>query len=256
MSAQASKRDAGSPYRWAVRYAQLPEPAELLASAALLLDLDGTLLEIAPTPDSVVVPPDLPELLRQVSARLKGALAILSGRELAVLDRLLAPLRLPAAAEHGRVLRRWDGQVEIVSAPELPEHWLGVARALVAQRPGTLLEPKPHGFAVHARRVPQALSEIEGVIRDLVAEDPRFELLPAAMAVEVRPRGVDKGTALRSLMREAPFAGRRPLFVGDDVTDLDAIAAARAMGGWGLRMGEGLRTPAELRAWLRRLVEA
>ncbi|MCS6879274.1 MAG: trehalose-phosphatase [Geminicoccaceae bacterium] len=232
----------------------LPDPAEVRAFGTLLLDLDGTLVEIAPTPHTVVVPGLLPGLLARLARRLDGALAILTGRPLDDLDRLLAPVRLPAAAEHGLVLRRRaDGEIETVPAPEPPAHWLRAAHALVARRPGTLLERKRAGFAVHARLAPEALAEIGRLLAGLVAEDPRFELLPAAMAFEVRPRGVDKGGALRSLMKEPPFVGRRPLFVGDDVTDLDAIAAARALGGWGFRMGEAVATPADLRSWLERI---
>ncbi|MFQ3623872.1 MAG: trehalose-phosphatase, partial [Acetobacteraceae bacterium] len=180
-----------------------------------------------------------------------GALALLSGRPLEALDGFLAPLRLPAAAEHGLVLRRSGRSTpEPVAAPAVPPAWREAAQALAAATPGALCEQKSHGFTLHARAVPEALPRLGEALRELLAGHPDFRLLPAHMAWEVKPRAADKGTALVALMQCPPFAGRRPVFVGDDVTDEDAIAAARALGGEGYRVEESFGDPAGVRAWL------
>lgn len=233
-----------------------PPPGEILRHGALLLDFDGTLVEIAPTPDAVSVDPALPTLLGGLCDRLGGALAIVSGRPLDTLDAFLAPARLPAAAEHGVVLRtRADEPPEVISVPAVPEAWRAHAAALAASVPGAIYEPKPHGFAVHARRVPEAMGRFEGELRALIGDDEQFLLLPAHMAWEVKPRAADKGTAVAALMARVPFHGRMPVFIGDDATDEDAIAAAIALGGVGMRVNETFDDPAGVRAWLARLAD-
>jgi trehalose 6-phosphate phosphatase len=234
----------------------LPAPGEVLRRGALFLDFDGTLVEIAPTPDAVRVDPALPGVLAALHRHLAGALALISGRPLETLDAFLAPARLPAAAEHGVALRRHgDREPEHVDVPSVPAAWRAHAEALAAQVPGALYEPKRHGFALHARRVPEAMPRFEAALRALIADDERFLLLPAHMAWEVKPRAADKGTALAALMAGAPFRGRLPVFIGDDVTDEAAIAAAEALGGVGLRVDESFGDPAGVRAWLARLAE-
>lgn len=221
---------------------------------ALFLDFDGTLVEIAATPDAVRVDPALPGLLAALLARLGGALALVSGRPLEALDALLAPARLPAAAEHGVSLRAAaDAPPEHVDVPSAPAAWRARAEALAAAVPGALYEPKRHGFVLHARRVPAAMPRFEAALRHLIAGDARFVLLPAHMAWEVKPRAADKGTAVTTLMARAPFRGRAPLYVGDDVTDEAAITATEALGGVGLRVAEAFGDPAGVRAWLARL---
>jgi trehalose 6-phosphate phosphatase len=217
----------------------------------LFLDFDGTLVEIAPTPDAVRVDPALPSVLTALHDRLGGALALISGRPLDTLDAFLGPARLPAASEHGVVLRVTAGAApEEVDVASVPQSWRAQAEALAAAVPGAIYEPKRHGFALHARRAPAAMPRFESALRDLIAEDERFLLLPAHMAWEVKPRAADKGTALATLMDRAPFRGRTPVFVGDDVTDEAAIAAAEALGGVGLRVDEAFGDPAGVRAWL------
>jgi trehalose 6-phosphate phosphatase len=234
----------------------LPAPGELLRRFALFLDFDGTLVEIAPTPDAVRVDPALPAILSSLHGRLGGAVALISGRPLDALDAFLAPVRLPAAAEHGVALRRHgDGQPEHADVPSVPDAWRAQAEALASRVPGAIYEPKRHGFALHARRAPAAMPTFEAALRAMIAQDGRFLLLPAHMAWEVKPQAADKGTALRALMACAPFRGRTPLFVGDDVTDEAAIAAAAALGGMGLRVGEAFGDPAGVRAWLAGLAE-
>ncbi len=226
------------------------------ARAALLLDLDGTLLDIAPTPDSVQVPPALPDTLRRLSTRLGGALAIISGRTVAEVDALLGAAAPAVAGEHGGALRRAPGTaLERPDLPAAPQAWRDAAQRLVAAHQGALLEHKPRGFVVHYRLAPEAGPTLHAALAALLADQASFDLMPAHMAWEVRPRGADKGTAVAALLRAAPFAGRLPVFIGDDVTDRDAIAAAIAQGGTGMLVADAFGTPAGVRAWLATVAE-
>jgi trehalose 6-phosphate phosphatase len=232
-------------------------PTVLAHETALLLDVDGTLLDIAPTPMSVVVPPALVDALRALRARLGDALAVITGRPIEQVDALLGDVPYAVAGEHGGVIRHAPGApLERASLPHPPEIWLRAAAELVATHPGAMLEEKERGFVVHYRAAPEAGPAIGGALSALIdAHDVAFQLMPASMAWEVRPRGADKGTAVEALMRQPPFAGRKPLFVGDDVTDEDGIRAARALGGEGLRVPESFGTAAGVRAWLQGLAE-
>ena len=221
------------------------------AQAALLLDLDGTLLDIAPTPDSVQVPQALPATLRTLATRLGGALAIISGRTVAEVDALLNAVPPAVAGEHGGALRRAPGAaLERPDLPAAPQAWRDAAQHLVAAHPGALLEHKPRGFVVHYRLTPAAGPALHAALAARLAGQTAFDLMAAHMAWEVRPRGADKGTAVAALLRAAPFAGRLPVFIGDDVTDRDAIAAAIAHGGTGMLVADAFGTPAGVRAWL------
>jgi trehalose 6-phosphate phosphatase len=222
-----------------------------LDRAALLLDLDGTLLDIAPRPDAVVVPTGLPEVLLALRRRLGDAVAVVTGRPVETVDALLGDAVFAVAGEHGGAIRHRPGQpVERPPQPSPPLVWLAAAERLAAAHPGVLLERKARGFALHYRAVPDAGQELRRVLEDLLAGSERFELLPAHMLWEVRPRGADKGKAVVTVMDCAPFRGRLPVFIGDDVTDEDAIAAAAAMGGAGLRVQDAFGEAAGVRAWL------
>jgi trehalose 6-phosphate phosphatase len=222
------------------------------ARTALLLDLDGTLLDIAPTPDSVIVPPDLVPTLTALRDALDGALAIVTGRAIDVLDGFLG-VPFAAAGEHGGAIRHAPGGVvERKPLPSPPGSWLAQADALAASWPGALLECKARGFALHYRLAPEAGPLFESALRLMLGDDPAFQLLEGSMTWEVRPAGVDKGSAVAALMGRAPFAGRLPLFIGDDVTDEDGMRVARAMGGAGLRVAPAFGSPAGVRAWLGR----
>lgn len=229
----------------------LPPPER----AALLLDMDGTLIDIAPAPDLVVVPDGLPDLLRRLRDRLGGALAVVTGRPLEQVDALLPDVPTAVAAEHGGVLRmRRGGEATRPALPEPPAAWLDEAAALVKAHPGAMLERKRRGFVLHYRAAPQAGPALRAGLERIVAEaGDRFQVMPAHMAWELKPHGADKGTAVEALMRCPPFAGRLPIYVGDDVTDQDGIRAARALGGVGLFVPEVFGDPAGVRAWLRRL---
>jgi trehalose 6-phosphate phosphatase len=234
----------------------IPPPAHVAARGALLLDFDGTLVPIAPQPDAVQVPALLVGLLGRLHCRLDGALAIVSGREIATIDRFLAPLVLPAAGEHGVALRHDPNTAPTrATVPPLPKAIRRALATVAEAHPGTLVEEKPAGIAVHYRGAPHAAEAVLRAVRAIAAGDPRFALLRGHMVVELRPAGIDKGTAVRALMRVPEFAGRLPVFVGDDVTDEDGIAAARALGGHGLRLEDSFRTPAALAEWLAAIVE-
>ena len=221
-----------------------------IARSALLLDLDGTLLDLAPTPEAVTVPPGLIDALLALRPLLGDALAIISGRPVDQIDALLPGVPFAVAGEHGGALRRAPGAaLTRPDLPSIPDGWVNAASRIVASSPGARLEEKLRGFVVHYRAIPHAGLALRVALDGLVT-DARFEIMAASMAWEVRPRGIDKGTAVSQLMQEPPFKGRLPLFIGDDVTDHDAIRTADAMGGVGLLVETAFGTPAAVRAWI------
>jgi trehalose 6-phosphate phosphatase len=249
--------DAAFPVRnvMSVEFSLMPQPTlPAFRRTALLLDLDGTLLDFAPTPDGVVVPAHLPDDLRRLRDRLDGALGIITGRPVAQIDGLLPGIPTAISGEHGGVLRRAPGAAEEpTNLPGVPPDWLVQAEVLVAGFPGAMLESKRRGFVLHYRQAPSAGPVFAAALRTLLESQPgRFQLMPAAMAWEIRPVGADKGTALRAMMQRPPFRGRLPLFIGDDVTDEDAIAEATMLGGAGLRVEPVFGRPAGVRDWLAR----
>ncbi len=228
------------------------DPLPPFATAALLLDLDGTLLDLAPRPDRVVVPDGLPDTLRRLRDLLGGALGIITGRPIETVDALLGDAPYAVAGEHGGAVRHAPGEtLQRPCLPSPPAAWLEAAERLAAAHPGALLEPKARGFALHFRAAPEAGPALRDALTALLSGSTAFELLPAHMLWEVRPCGVDKGKAAQMLMARAPFAGRKPVFIGDDVTDEDAIRAARALGGAGYQVADAFGSPSGVRTWLR-----
>jgi len=218
---------------------------------ALLLDLDGTIIDIAPTPDAVTVAPGLLDNLRILRDRCGGALGIITGRSLREVDALLGGIPTSVAAEHGTVLRHAPGEAPVMhDLGDVPSEWLAQAEQIAAANPRVVLERKRHGFVLHYRGAPSAGAAIEQVLRKLLDGVAGFTLLAAKMAWEVRPAGVDKGLAVRAIMARAPFAGRLPVFVGDDITDEDGIEAAVSLGGAGFRVDDMFGDPAGVRAWI------
>lgn len=245
------------------------EPPERLALdplATLLLDVDGTLLDMAPAPDLVVVPAGLTQVLGQICERLKGALALVSGRPIADLDLLFAPLVLPAAGEHGAEVRH-DADQPIIALAARPEALVSLhARltAAVAGIAGVQIERKRTGFAIHYRQAPHLAAELRRLVDDGVAEyATEIHVQPGKMVLEIKGRGCSKARGVAALMEEPPFAGRRPLFIGDDATDRDAFGAVRQFGGHCVSVGSDnadiadwvFATPSAVRAWLSRVAQ-
>lgn len=231
-------------------------PPRLTSNSALFLDFDGTLVDIAPQPELVKVPEGLVELLRALSDKLDGALAIVSGRRLADIDEFLAPLRLPAAAEHGAQQRCADGRLVAQAAPDLHDI-TRIARALTTQHAGLRVEVKSAAVALHYRHAPELETLCIETMAEAVKRAPGVELLQGKCVLEAKPAGVNKGTAIAAFMAQPPFAGRLPLFAGDDTTDEAGFATIRALGGEGIKIGDGaslarhrIASPAEFRGWL------
>lgn len=227
-----------------------------LGQVAFLLDFDGTLVDIAPTPESVVVPPGLKETLLALREATGDALAVISGRSIDQIDAFLGDVPFAVAGEHGIAIRhRPGGPIERAALPSVPSQWVIEAQELVASLPGTRLERKVGGFVLHYRGAPEAEGQLRKAAEAWVKDEGgKFHIQAAKMAWEIRPAGVDKGYAVELLMENAPFAGRKPVFVGDDVTDEDAIRAAVRLGGVGFRIPVDFPTPGVFRSWLASLV--
>jgi trehalose 6-phosphate phosphatase len=195
-----------------------------LAGVALFLDFDGTLVELAETPDAIRVSPELPKLLARLGDRLDGRLAIISGRAIGDLERYLSCRGLAVSGSHGLELRLSDGSLVPLAAPR----GLDQARERVGRfaeaLPGILIEDKPFSIAVHYRRAPEREAHVRAFMDGLAAATG-LVVQQGKMVTELRPAGADKGDAVRAFMAEPPFAGARPLFVGDDLTDEDAFRA-------------------------------
>lgn len=234
------------------RLVPIAAPPSPQANWALFLDLDGTLLDIAPAPDRVVVPPDLVRDLTAASVALNGALAVVSGRMLSEVDALLAPLRLAGAGEHGADIRLPNGQRDEVDA-KVPVDFVDALIAAAADKPGILIEQKTHSVVAHYRRAPKYEMYFRDLCLRLVdGREQAFEILAGKMMYEIRPRTVTKARPVERLMALEPFRGRRPMFVGDDVTDEDGFRAAASFGGEGLDVFVRFAgRPAEVRRWLK-----
>ena len=229
----------------AIRARPVTQPPELDRDAALLIDVDGTLLEIAPRPELVAVPPGLPDLLQRLAGGRAGALALISGRPIADLDRLFRPWHGAAAGLHG-IERRTvdgncaassDGEADRVAAAAL-ERLRPELAALAEQRPGIWLEDKGRTLALHYRAAPEAGAAIRhAAMRLLRDHGEALRLIPGKMVVEFQPRHHGKGNAIAAFMAEPPFPGRVPVFLGDDTTDEEGFAEVNRRGGISIRVG-------------------
>jgi trehalose 6-phosphate phosphatase len=223
----------------------------------LFLDVDGTLLELAETPEAVVVDRELKDLLARLTHTLGGAVALVSGRSIDAMDRLFAPLRLPAAGLHGIERRTASG--ERLGAQGIDACLDGARASLAAfvdAHPGTLLEDKGRALAVHFRLAPLFAVDARRAVEAAARSVSGYHVQEGKMVLEIKPRRVTKGTAVEAFMREPPFQSRKPVFVGDDLTDHDGLRSAERMGGISIAVGdriEGqwrLEGPAEVRRWL------
>jgi trehalose 6-phosphate phosphatase len=227
----------------------------------LFLDVDGTLLEATDTPAHTVSDPEIKTLLRDVSERLGGAVALISGRRIETLDELFAPLRLPAAGLHGVERRNAGGEMQGARFLDSQLDGARVAiRSLVAAHPGTLFEDKERILAVHFRMAPQ---HAEAIRRAMVAIarplGSNYHIQGGDMLLEIKPRGFTKATAIKAFMKEPPFSGRLPVFLGDDLTDQDGFAIVESYGGISIAVGDRVRGQfrlsdvASVRSWLREI---
>jgi trehalose 6-phosphate phosphatase len=226
---------------------------------SLFLDVDGTLIELADTPSAVVVDGGIRTLLTQVAARLGGALALVSGRSIEAVDQLFAPLKLPTAGLHGVERRTATGNTR-GAAHHLDSDLASARTALTAfvdAHPGTLLEDKGRAIALHFRMAPafeaSARQAAAAAARPLA---PRYHVQEGKMVLEIKPCGFSKGTAVDEFMQEPPFAGRAPVFVGDDLTDQAGFRTVEACGGISVAVGHRVQgqwrldNPAAVRRWL------
>ena len=214
-----------------------------LGEAALFLDLDGTLAALETTPDAVAADPARTHLLKRACAALDGRMAIVSGRSLSEIDRVVEAVSPCAAGQHG-LERRGPGGT--LSAAEPHPGLAGAVAALrrfAADRPGTLVEAKGLGAALHYRQAPDAAEDALSLARNLAATTGLL-IQPGNRVVELRTPGPHKGDAVRAFMAEAPFAGFRPIFVGDDLTDEAAFEAVQSRGGEGILVGPARSTRA------------
>jgi trehalose 6-phosphate phosphatase len=231
-----------------------------LLECALLLDVDGTLLDLAPTPREVWVPPLLRHAVTRLAERSGGAVAFVSGRSLSDLDLLFAPLELPAVGGHGAELRPFAGAEPEIQRPVPFEAALKRKFARIAEiGPGILIEDKGYSVALHYRKAPGLEAAVRQAVADICAEHPNsaIEILPGKSVLEIKPRGFSKATGVRELMRWPPFCDRHPIFIGDDVTDDSVFAMIAEYDGLAFSVGrrvEGVNgyfdRPESVRGWL------
>ena len=226
-------------------------------NTALFLDIDGTLLDLAQTPDRVKVPRDLIMALERLTAHLSGALAFVSGRSLDSIDTLFAPFKPAAIGAHGGEIRGTDG--EVARSQLLPEKVVEVFSGLADNIPGLLLEDKRSALALHYRLAPEAQPVLVSAMEKhaKLFESEKVRILHGKAVIEALPAGVDKGTAVLELARQKPFAGRAVLFGGDDTTDMDVFRILPRLNGRGFSVGRTFPgaeyvfgSPRAVRQWL------
>jgi len=234
-----------------------------LRDCAILLDIDGTILDIAPTPREVWVPPALRKTLARLQELTGGALALVSGRLLSDIDLIFAPLQLAAIGGHGAELRPAPGTEPQKRASFLSPELKRALATLTELGPGILVEDKGYSLALHYRLAPDLGAALRAAVAAVCSQLPQgtVEVLPGKAVVEVKPARVSKATAVRELMKYPPFNNRYPIFIGDDVTDEPVFGVIPDFGGLGFSVGRlvpgangHFDTPEDVRAWLERIV--
>jgi trehalose 6-phosphate phosphatase len=239
--------------------------APRLRDCAVLLDIDGTLLDLAPTPREVWVPPGLAKTLRSLHEKTSGALALVSGRSLNDIDLIFAPEQFPAVGGHGAEMRiSADSEAVAVHAPPMDKELKRRLAAIAKLSPGILLEDKGYSLALHYRLAPHAEKAIYEAVSLIRADLPNapIEVLPGKCVCEIKHSGFTKATGVRELMTHEPFRGRCPFFIGDDVTDESVFAIMPDFGGLAFSVGRRAQgvaghfdEPRDVRAWLAHLVD-
>ncbi|HEX9905475.1 MAG TPA: trehalose-phosphatase [Propylenella sp.] len=224
---------------------------------ALFLDFDGTFVDFAPEPDAIALRPGSVDLLAAASRSLEGALAVISGRRIADLDRFLAPLELPASGVHGQEFRPAPGDFRLrPPSPQLEQARRRLGSAIAADDP-LLVEDKGGALVLHFRKHPEERDRASALAAQAVAGLSDLRAVEGHAIVEIRQRGVTKAAAIRLFMDHQPFSNRLPVFVGDDTTDEDGFRAVQNAGGFGIKVGGGETEAAfclpgvtEVHAWL------
>ncbi len=248
----------------------LPSPApgrlpRRLDQCAFLLDIDGTLLDLAPTPREVWVPPGLAKTLDRLLTRSAGALALVSGRSLNDIDLIFAPEQFPAVGGHGAEMRiSIDSEAVATHAPPMDKELKRRLAAIAKLSPGILLEDKGYSLALHYRLAPHAEKAIYEAVSLIRADLPNapIEVLPGKSVCEIKHSGFNKASGVLELMSHEPFRGRHPIFIGDDVTDESVFAIMPDLGGLAFSVGRRAQgvaghfdEPSDVRAWLARLID-
>ena len=241
--------------------AMLPHLKEL----AILLDIDGTLLDLAPTPREVWVPPGLSDTLNGLLQRSLGALALVSGRSLNDIDLIFAPDQFPAVGGHGAEMRlAISDEAAASAAPPMDKELKRRLAAIAKLSPGILLEDKGYSLALHYRLAPHAEKAIYEAVSLIRADLPNapIEVLPGKSVCEIKHTGFNKASGVLELMKHEPFRGRRPLFIGDDVTDESVFAIMPDLNGFAFSVGRRAQgvaghfdQPSDVRTWLARLLD-
>lgn len=222
---------------------------------ALFLDIDGTLLDIAQTPQGVIVPPLLTETLGRTFRNLGGALALISGRPLSEIDALFYPLKLPTAGCHGAELR-FSPTGEVEAGLHLHASFINEAKSILEAFQGISIENKGFALAVHYRQVPHIREQLFDKLCKLVAPfHSELELMTGKKVFEINLRRQNKAMAIERFLKQKPFSKRRPIFIGDDAVDVPAIEYCRRAGGLGIWVGtkcngDAMPDPQFVRNWL------
>ena len=239
--------------------------ARRLDEFAVLLDIDGTLLDLAPTPREVWVPPDLSKTLNRLLDKTSGAVALVSGRSLNDIDLIFAPEQFPAVGGHGAEMRlESDSEAVAIHAPPMDKELKRRLAAIAKLSPGILLEDKGYSLALHYRLAPHAEKAIYAAVSLIRADLPNapIEVMPGKCVCEIKHSGFNKASGVIELMTHEPFKGRRPIFIGDDVTDESVFAIMPELRGLAFSVGRRAKgvvshfdEPRDVRQWLARLVD-
>ena len=235
-----------------------------LRKCAILLDIDGTILDLAPSPQQVWVPPDLRRTLARLDGLTEGAVALVSGRPLSDIDLIFSPLELAAIGGHGAEMRIAVGAAPITRVAPLNAALRRKLASVTELGPGILAEDKGYSLALHYRLAPEKGEELRATVETICAgtKPGSIEVLPGKFVIEIKAAGVNKANAVADLMTHSPFAGRNPIFIGDDVTDVPVFGTIAKFGGLGFSVGRigadvngHFEKPESVRAWLAQVAD-